>query len=130
MEEHPHIQLVRDGYAAFGHGDLDAIRALFAPDIVWHIGGRSPVAGDYKGIDAVFEFFAKVLEWTGGTLRNELHDVLASDDHAVALLTQTADHNGKKLRARFAHIQHIANNQVTESWYFPDDSYAVDDFWS
>lgn len=35
MEEHPHIQLVRDSYAAFGRGDLDAVRALFDPDIVW-----------------------------------------------------------------------------------------------
>lgn len=130
MSEHPHVQLVRDGYAAFAASDLDGIRALFHPEITWHIGGRSPVTGDYKGLDAVFGFFGKVLEWTGGTLRNELHDVVANDDHAVALLTQTAEHNGKKLSARFAHIQHITKGKVTESWYFPDDSYAVDDFWT
>ena len=130
MAEHPHIQLVRDGYAAFARGDLDAIRAMFDPEIVWHIGGRSPVAGDYNGVDAVFGFFAKVFEWTGGTMRNELHDVLASDDHVVALLTQTANHNGRELNARFAHIQHVVNGKVTESWYLPDDSYAVDEFWS
>jgi ketosteroid isomerase-like protein len=124
-------QRIRDGYAAFGRGDLEAIRDQFSPDIVWHIGGRSPLAGDYKGIDAVFEFFGRVFTETGGTLKNEIHDVLVSDDHTVVLLTQTAERNGKKLSSTSAQIVHNdGENRIKESWFLPTDPYAVDEFWS
>lgn len=47
---HPNEDLVRDGFAAFGRGDIDALRdRYFAGDIRWHVPGRSPVAGDYDG---------------------------------------------------------------------------------
>ena len=125
------IQRIRDGYEAFGRGDLDAIRDQFNPDIKWHIGGKSSFAGDYVGIDAVFEFFGRIFTETGGTLKNELHDVLASDDHTVVLLTQTADRNGKHLNMDSVQVVHPdSEGRVLESWFLPNDSYATDDFWS
>lgn len=124
------IGRIRDGYAAFERGDLDAIRDLFDPDIVWHVGGRSPLANDYRGIDEVMEFFGELLKETGGTLKNEVHDILGSDDHVVVLLTQRAERNGKTLSARFAQVVHLKDGRTTESWFLPEDAYEVDAFFS
>jgi ketosteroid isomerase-like protein len=33
---HPNEDLVRRGYDAFGSGDMQTLRELFHPDIVWH----------------------------------------------------------------------------------------------
>ena len=63
---HPNEDLVRRGFAAFGTGDMATLGELFADDIVWHIGGRSPIAGDYKGKDEVFGFFAQLAQRAGG----------------------------------------------------------------
>jgi ketosteroid isomerase-like protein len=38
---HPNEDLIRRGYDAFSRGDMDTLRALFHPDIVWHAPGRS-----------------------------------------------------------------------------------------
>ena len=72
------VERLRRGYDNFGKGDLEAIRADFAPDIVWHVGGNNPLTGDYKGLDDVFALFGRFFQETGGTLKNEVHDVLAN----------------------------------------------------
>lgn len=126
-----HVQRLREGYEAFGKGDLDALRELFTPDIIWHVGGRSPFSGDYKGIDATFEFFMKVFTETGGTLKNEVHDILANETHGIALVTQSGERNGKTLKVNSVHVLHYdAEGRTTESWFIPEDAYAADDFWS
>jgi len=33
---HPNEDLVRRGYDAFARGDMDTLRELFDPGIVWH----------------------------------------------------------------------------------------------
>jgi uncharacterized protein len=127
---HPNEDLVRRGYAAFGSGDMAALRELFADDLVWHVGGRSPIAGDYKGKDEVLGFFAQLAERAGGTLRLALHDVLANDEHVVALVKVTAEREGKTLDDSGAQVFHVQGGKVTESWLHPGDSYASDEFWS
>src|SRR4030081_1884755 len=83
------VERFRRGYENFGKGDLEAIRADFAPTIVWHVGGHSPLTGDYRGIHEVFGLFGRIFTETGGTLKNEVHDILANDTHGVAMVKQS-----------------------------------------
>src|ERR1700680_1623912 len=94
--QHPNIQRSRRAYEAFATGDMASVGALMAAGVVWHVSGVSPLAGDYKGKDAVFGFFGKLMEVTGGTFKLEVHDILANDEHTVTLVSQTADKDGKK----------------------------------
>jgi len=120
---------MRRGYEAFGKGDMDTIRELFDPDIVWHAAGRSQMAGDYKGVDEVLQQFAKVFELTGGTFNLELHDVIANDDHVVVMLTARAESNGKKLEDKSVQVWHVKDGKAKEQWLHAGDQYAVDEFW-
>ena len=126
-----HVQRLRDGYDAFGRGDLDALRGLFTSDIVWHVGGNSPLSGDYKGIDAVFEFFGRIFTETNGTFKNEVHDILANDQHGIALVTQSGERNGNKIETNAVHVLHYnERGETTESWFLPEKAEEVDKFWS
>jgi ketosteroid isomerase-like protein len=127
---HPNEDLVRRGFAAFGTGDMATLGELFADDIVWHSGGRNPIAGDYKGKDEVFGFFARLAERAGGTFRVDIHDVLANDEHVVALTTGNAEREGKRLSDNGVQIFHVKDGKVTETWFHPGDQYANDEFWS
>ncbi len=127
---HPNEDLVRRGFAAFGTGDMATLGELFADDIVWHSGGRNPIAGDYKGKDEVFGFFARLAERAGGTFRVDIHDVLANDEHVVALTTGSAEREGKRLSDDGVQIFHVKDGKVTETWFHPGDQYANDEFWS
>jgi ketosteroid isomerase-like protein len=50
---HPNEDLVRRGYDAFAKGDMETLRELFDSGIIWHFPGRSLLAGDHRGVDAV-----------------------------------------------------------------------------
>ena len=57
------VQIVKDAYAAFGHGDIGGLLALLAEDIEWiSPGGALPPAGTYRGPAAVAGFFQKLSE--------------------------------------------------------------------
>ena len=127
---HPNEELLRKGYDAFGKGDMDTIRSLFAEDIVWHSPGRNPLAGDYKGVDAVLETFGKVFEMTGGTFRLEIHDIIANDEHAVVLVRAMGERGGKKLDDKGVQVWHLKDGKATEQWLHPGDAYASDEFFS
>jgi len=130
MPEHPNATLVRKGYEAFAKGDVAALTQLFSEALVWHVPGRSPISGEYRGRDAVFALFARTAQLSGGTFRVDLHDVLANDEHTVALVRESASRQGKQLDSRETHIFHISNGKVTEFWGFSEDQRIQDEFWS
>ena len=60
----------------------------------------------------------------------KLHDIVASDDHAIALVEATATRGGKTLTYRTAEIYHIRNGQIVERWAFSDDTAAITAFFA
>ena len=127
--QHANVQLARRGYEAFGKGDMATISELMAEDVVWHVGGKSSLSGDYKGKDAVFGFFGKLMELSEGSFKLEVHDILANDEHSVILVRQTAQKGGKKLDSKAVHVTHPDSaGRVTEFWAFDEDQAAMDEF--
>lgn len=130
MPEHPNLEAARAGYEAFAAGDMATVSELFADDIVWHSGGNNILTGDYEGKEAVFGFFARLMQETDGTFKNDIHDMLANDEHGVALVTATATRGGKSLEGRMAQIFHMRDGKMTEFWAFPEDQSLFDEFWA
>jgi ketosteroid isomerase-like protein len=127
MAEHPNIELLRKGYEAFSQGDMDTVSGLFADDIVWHEGGRNPLSGEYKGKDQVFSLFARLVELSEGTLRIEVHDVVANDEHGVALVTISASRKGRTFSGTSADVFHIRDGKALEFWDNVTDRYGLDE---
>jgi ketosteroid isomerase-like protein len=125
---HPDEELVRRGYDAFSRSDMETLREVFHPDLVWHSPGRNQLAGDHRGVEAVLGFFGRTMELTGGTFRVEVHDVVASDEHVVGLNSVAAHWAGKTLNGRNALVFHIRDGRATEVWQFWEDQYAADEF--
>ena len=127
---HSSEELVRRGYDAFSKGDVETLRKVFANDVVFHQAGRSPLAGDYHGIDEVLGFFQKLSERSDGTFRVTLHDVLANHEHAVGLHTAEGERLGRHLRSRVALVVHVRHEKINEAWAYGYDLYADDAFWA
>jgi ketosteroid isomerase-like protein len=130
MVDHPNLDLMRRGYAAYASGDLETISQLFADDVVWHVSGRSPLSGDYTGREQVFGFFGTLQELSGGTSRVEVHDLLADDEHGVAIVTQSGTRNGRSYEGKVTHVLHLRDGKVTEFWDAYVDQYTADEFWA
>lgn len=130
MTDHPNLKAARAGYEAFAGGDLAAVSELMADDIVWHVGGSNMVSGDYAGKEAVLGLFATIAQETSGSFDNEIHDILANDEHGVALVTTSGQRGDKTMSVRGVHVFHMDDGRMTEFWNFPQDQAAVDSFWS
>jgi uncharacterized protein len=121
--------MTRRGYVAFATGDLATMTELIADDVTWHVTGAGPLSGTYHGRDDVFGLFARLAEETGGTFRLDIHDVLANDEHAIALCTLSATRGGKSMEVPVANVHHIRDGKVTEFWGATADPQATIDFW-
>ena len=127
MAEHPNVAVIRDIFAAAAKGDLAALNDVFAEDLVWHEGGRNQISGDYRGREAVFGFFGKTMELTQGAFRVDLHDVLADDEHGVALVALSASRDGRSVNVNGVDVYHFRDGKVVEVWTAPVDQYAFDE---
>jgi hypothetical protein len=124
---HPNEELARRELEILESGDVDALNDLYASDFVLHYPGRNPLSGDHRTYQA---FLGKVQELLGegGTVGRELHDALGSDDHAVQLLTVTAEAKGRSHSWEAAVIMHTDGEKITEAWIQVRDQHALDDF--
>jgi uncharacterized protein len=130
MTEHPNAEPIRRSFDAFASGDMATMRSLVAEDTVWHIPGRGPLAGDHYGRDAVFEMFGRLVQASEGTFTQKLHDVLASQDHAVALTYATARRGDHDYDSQDVWVFHLRGGEIAEAWWRPGDLYAADEFWA
>jgi uncharacterized protein len=63
MSAQQNVEIVKEGYAAFGRGDIQGLLPLFAEDIEWIVPGEGlPLAGTYRGREGVAGFFQKISE--------------------------------------------------------------------
>jgi uncharacterized protein len=127
---HPHEDLVRRGYDAFARGDTGTLREVFDPGIAWHLPGRSLIAGDYDGVDAVLGLFGRTMELTAGTFRADLHEVVADDQHTVGLHVGRGERGGRTLEDREVLFCHVRDGRIAEVWQYVEDQYAYDEFFS
>ena len=127
MAEHPNVALVRRAMQAMTERDMSKaeqemaiVDAFMADDILWHeIGRAEPRRGKDELRAAMME---GALDWV---ITYQLHDVIANDDHAIALGTASATRGGRTLEYRTAEIFHIRDGKAVERWAFADDTAAI-----
>lgn len=125
MQEHPNATLVRQAGEAMTRGDMQAQFDMLADDVVWHeIGSDEPI----RGKDALMARFGAMPE--GASITVDVHDVVANDDHTMALATATASMGGKSLIYRTVEIYHIRDGKITERWAFSDDTDRINKFFA
>lgn len=124
-------EVVRRGYAAFNAADVDALLQLFAEDSSWHTPGRSPIAGDYEGRDAVFGQFGRYGGDTAGTFKAELKQVFTADDgRVIGLHHNSAERDGKKLDTDCCLVFEVADGRIVSGREHFFDLANWDEFWS
>jgi uncharacterized protein len=121
--------LVRRYCDAWRRGDVPAIIACYHDDVVLHYFGRSPLAGDHRGKAAALGVLAKVQQVSGRRLL-EIHDTLASEEHAIILAREQFERDGKRLEAKRVLVYHVRDGLLAECWIYDEDQRAIDELWS
>ena len=113
--EDRYLSLVRKGYAAFNAADIQTLVSLFSHDVLQHVPGTSPLAGDYKGVEAVLTYYAKLGELTNGTFRAHLVDAHSDGHgHVTAVHQVVATRNGVTRVTRGSILFTFLGDKVTD----------------
>ena len=129
MSEHPNVDLLRRGFAAFAAGDLTTLEGMFADDAIWHVPGRHRFSGDYEGKAAIFQYFGEFIQ-DMDSFTQDIHAMFADDEHGVVLVKATATRGDDRLEANNVLVFHADDGLVTEVWVASTDPYAGDEFWA
>jgi ketosteroid isomerase-like protein len=108
-----------------------ALRLLLAADIAWTVPGGSPIAGNYRGVEEVFDYFRRRRELADRTFRMQRRDVLVGEGDRVAALTDgIATIGGAEHRWSTVGLYEIAYGRIAACWLLPLDQGAFDAIWS
>ncbi len=115
--------------AALGRGDLAALRASFAPDATWTMGGDLPVSGTWSGPDGIIDgFLARMTERldTSRPLTQEIHGIVADGDRAVAEWTSRATTaEGASYQNDYAVVFDVRDGLIVAVREYLDTAYAA-----
>jgi ketosteroid isomerase-like protein len=123
-------RLIEGLYASFTRWEIPAVFQALDENIFWHIPGRGPLSGDYRGHAEVLRFFQSFMQMSGGTFRVEVQDLLANDRRVLALVTESAERDGRKWSSPQVHAWTIERGKATVFWQFQGDQQTEDEFWS
>jgi len=121
MEDHPNAAVFRHWFDQGPQASAEAI----ADDVEWwEIGRNEPIVGK----EALMERMAEQSgQWE---IDGRVHDVVANDEHVIALIDATAKRDDRTLDYRVAEIYHMRDGKVTHRWAFSDDTAAIAEFFS
>jgi uncharacterized protein len=125
------VDVIRRAYQAFNEADIETLTKLFHPQASWHTPGRSPVAGEKRGRDAVFGQFGKYGGDTQGTFKADLKELLISENgRVVGIHHNSGLRNGKRLDTGCCITFEVKDGQVIEGREHFFDLHDWDTFWA
>ena len=126
MQEHPNAANYRRVSKAMEDGDFLSMADGIDDNIEWwEIGSDQPV----RGKAALMEHTQQLMS-EDQSIKVDLHDVIANDEHMVALVTATVERNGKTLEYKTAEIYHVKDGKITHRWAFSDDTDRINKFFA
>lgn len=127
---HPNAVVLNKIYADFSKNDYKSLFAACADEMTFQVAGKSKLAGKFTNDTFEQNYITPMMEMTGNTLKLEVHDILASDRHAVALASQTMVRDGKTVQMRTVHVWRFDNGKPVAWYEYPRDLYAYDALFS
>ena len=127
---HKNVEIIRRGYQAFNLGDLKGLGELFDEKATWSSPGRSPLAGHFKGREAVFAHFGQLAAATGNSFQaTPTHFFADEDGRVVGTHHCTGQMAGKRLAVDCCIVFELRNGRVVSGTEYINDYPAWEAFW-
>ena len=114
----------------YAGGETEPLREMLAEDIVWHVPGRSPIAGDHEGIEAVMDYFERRRALARATFRVNVREVMERGELVVQLAGGTAELGGRDVAWETVGVFRVRDGRIAEGRLVPFDLYLFDEVWS
>jgi len=113
----------------YAGGSIDGVIEMLTEDIVWHVPGAGPIAGDHRGHDDVIEYFRIRRRIADNSMRLHPGEMLAEDDLVVQRVDGTAEVGGESVGWRTVGVYRLEGDRIAEVWLVPLDLQKFDRVW-
>jgi hypothetical protein len=100
--------------ALYAGGDPEPVREVLTDDVVWHVPGRNAIAGEYRGVDAVMDYFRRRRDLAGRSFRLHPGELLV----------------GEERRWSTVGLYRLRDGRIAACWLLPLDPAAFDEIWA
>lgn len=126
MSDHPNAHTVRRLFESLASHDRETLAATFADDVVWHAPGTGRFSGRFEGRAAAVDRLAELSE-AGFRISHDVHDVVANDEHAVALVHLHVENaEGRRYDQPQVQVMHLRDGLIVEHWTMNEDQAVLD----
>jgi ketosteroid isomerase-like protein len=116
--------------AFYAGGPREPLHDVLTEDVVWTVPGANAIAGEYRGLDAVIDYFTRRRAIAQRSFRMHPGELLVGDDHVAALTDGTATIDGVEHRWSTVGLYRLRGDRVAACWLLPLDPAAFDAIWS
>jgi uncharacterized protein len=116
----------------YAGGSLEPVLELLAEDVVWHVPGSSPIAGDHRGRGQVASYFEQRRGLARATMRMRPGEAMVRGESLAQFVEGTAELEGREVSWQTigAYRVDLEAGLVREVWLVPLDSALFDRIWS
>jgi ketosteroid isomerase-like protein len=128
MSDHENVTTVNAMTSAIVEQDHDTLAKLMTDDVVLHLRGPVPQAGDHEGVGGLLEAIGSLIESVNGDLQLEQQFCIGTDGWAAEWEHATLGRKGKTLESRNSFVYRFDGDRIDEMWMFigakPDQAEA------
>jgi hypothetical protein len=119
----------REMYAG---GSVEGVAELLAAEIVWHVPGSSPIAGDHRGVEEVLAYFEKRRRLASATMRMQPGEAMSRPGAVAQFVEGTAELGGREVSWQTVGAYRVdeAAGLILEVWLVPLDLRLFEEIWS
>jgi uncharacterized protein len=116
----------------YAGGSIDPVAKLLASDIVWHVPGKSSIAGDHRGVAQVTDYFETRRKLANATMRMHPGEVISAGDAVAQFVEGSAVLDGERVSWKTVGIYRVdaVHGCIREVWLIPLDGELFDRIWS
>lgn len=116
----------------YAGGPVDPVVELLAGDVVWHVPGQSPIAGDHRGVEEVITYFERRRKLANATMRMHPGEAIAAGDAVAQFVEGSATLGSQQVYWQTLGIYRVDTEHrwIREAWLVPLDGELFDRIWS
>ena len=118
--DHSNVDTVNRMTKAIFDQDHDALAAIFTDDLVFHLRGGHPMAGDHDGLGGFLGVLGSVFEMTGGKINLDQQFCIGTEGWAAEWEHATLGRPGddQTIESRNAFVYRFDGDRIAEMWMF------------
>jgi uncharacterized protein len=120
------VEVVRAGFEAWNAGDMDALREVYDPDVIWRAPPDWPEPGPYVGREAVMRQFEQLRETWDADAFELISDFIDVGDRVAVRIIWRSTGRGPEFDIEMTTVQTVRKGKVFRVEQFWDHAEALE----